>query len=85
MGWVQFQRKNYPDAEKFLLQAARLAPDDAEIHENLGDLYRETGRQSLALEQYERALALEEDRTAVRDKIDSLRLALGREGTAPAP
>jgi Flp pilus assembly protein TadD len=56
LGWVLYQQKRYEEAEKLLKDAERLSLGDPEIHENLGDLLRDTGRPEEALQQYQLAL-----------------------------
>ena len=46
-------------ARVHFLEAARLAPGNFRIHYDLGNLYRQLGRDQEARQAYERALALE--------------------------
>lgn len=78
LGWVRFRMGQYSEAEKHLRAALRLDAADPTIHEHLGDLLRETGRQDEAVREWQSALdSGHEEPDRVRKKI------LGVESTRP--
>lgn len=66
LGWINFQRGQFVEAEQYLREALQLAEPDsapdtvASIHNRLGAVAFETGRLAEAAEQVRRALALRE-------------------------
>ena len=56
----------------YLEKALQLAPEDPTIHEHLGDAYEKAGRTEEALELFRKALELDHDNDALREKIDAL-------------
>ena len=54
LGWVSFQRGDYPKAVELLERAVALAADDPTISEHLGDAYNRSGRTADALRIYAR-------------------------------
>jgi tetratricopeptide (TPR) repeat protein len=70
LGWVRFRMGLYSEAEKHLRAALRYDASDPTIHEHLGDLLRETGRQDEAVREWQAALASgHEEPERVRKKI----------------
>jgi tetratricopeptide (TPR) repeat protein len=59
LGLLQFQKGNYPEAEKHLSQAVALGINDAILYNDLGISYSHAGRQDKAIESYQRALRLD--------------------------
>ena len=75
LGWVYYQRGEYPEAVEYLERAVELVNDDPTITEHLGDAYEKVGRIGDASRTYRAALdqATESDQhRRLRDKIDSL-------------
>lgn len=72
LGWVYFRLGQLDEAEKHLLTAKRLAPDDPTIEDHLGDLEERRGDLARARERWARALALgpEDDGAAIRAKLE---------------
>lgn len=72
LGWVYFRLGKLEEAEKHLLTAKRLAPDDPTIEEHLGDLDESRGDLARARERWTRALALEPEDggAALRAKLE---------------
>ena len=70
IAWVGLGR---PDrAEELLLQAMEIDPQDAEVHFNLGMVYRGQKRFEEAREQIIEALRLREDYPKARQTLDAL-------------
>lgn len=65
-------------------QAARLAPDNAQAHSNLGVALRRLGRVEAAVASYRRALALTPDDPALHSNLGNALRALGRLAEAEA-
>ena len=75
LGWVYYQKGNYPKAVVELERALSLVIDDPVVMEHLGDAYEKAGRLEEALRQYHRALKKskeEEQAQRVREKIERL-------------
>jgi len=72
LGWIHFRLGNLEEAEKHLLTAKRLSPDDPTIEEHLGDLEEKRGDLAKARERWTRALALgpEDGGAAIRAKLE---------------
>ena len=77
LGWVYFRKGNYEEAERYLLEADLVSPDEFEIVDHIGDLYWVTGRQGMARQEWQRALELEPT-DKIRTMIE-LKLKLGLE------
>ncbi|MGB7592999.1 MAG: tetratricopeptide repeat protein, partial [Terriglobia bacterium] len=56
LGWAYYKMNRCDLAEPPLEQAARLMSDDPTIHEHLGHLYLQMGKETLAEQEWERAL-----------------------------
>ncbi|HEX2677668.1 MAG TPA: tetratricopeptide repeat protein, partial [Polyangiales bacterium] len=65
------------DAIRYAERAVDLAPDDANAHERLGDLYRAQKDSERALASYERALALDPQRYALALRVAEMVLVRG--------
>ncbi len=72
LGWIHFRLGNLDEAEKHLLTAKRLSPDDPTIEDHLGDLEEKRGDLAKARERWSRALALEPEDggAAIRAKLE---------------
>lgn len=72
LGWICFRMGNLDEAERHLLLAKRLSPDDPTIEDHLGDLEEKRGDLSKARERWTRALALdpEDGGVAIRAKLE---------------
>lgn len=72
LGWICFRMGNFEEAERHLLTAKRLSPDDPTIEDHLGDLEEKRGDLAKARERWTRALALdpEDGGTAIRAKLE---------------
>jgi tetratricopeptide (TPR) repeat protein len=76
LGWVYYQKKEYPRAVEWLEKAARLVPDDPTISEHLGDGYSKVNKKEKALQMYQRALELKPDKereAILHKKIEELK------------
>jgi tetratricopeptide (TPR) repeat protein len=74
LGWAYFKLGKYAEAEKHLLEAARLSDDSSTIHEHIGDVYKKQNKLPAAKASWEKALTLA---TAAED-IGRLKTKLGR-------
>ena len=75
LGWVYFRQGKLDLAEKYLLDATKLLPRDATVHEHLGDVLAKRGDVGRALEVYRAALKLDpeaKDEAKLRSKIAEL-------------
>lgn len=63
LGWVYFRLGRLDLAEKYLIEAAEIVPDDPTVQEHLGDLYSKLGQFDRALRYYRTALGLEPEPT----------------------
>ena len=75
LGWVYFQKGDYPRAVEQLERAVELTVNDPTIIEHLGDAYEKVGRADRALVRYRESLkhAKEADQLKrVREKIQRL-------------
>jgi tetratricopeptide (TPR) repeat protein len=89
LGWAYFRLGKYQQAEENLRKAAERVPNDATIHDHLGDLYHKTGRLKLAVAHWERALqewnqSVEAEReptemAKVQKKLDSAKVKLAKQ------
>jgi tetratricopeptide (TPR) repeat protein len=61
LGWVYFRLGRIDLAEKHLKVAAEHDPDDATIHEHLGDLAEKQGNLAKAVAEWEKSLQLKPD------------------------
>lgn len=69
MGWVYFRLGRYKDAEVYVRKALSKGETNAVVYEHLGDIYSKLNDRERALEQWNNALKLDENNTALRDKI----------------
>jgi tetratricopeptide (TPR) repeat protein len=73
LGWVYFQKKQYPEALKMLKAALEASPKEGVIMEHIGDVYIQLGDLMQAFQYYDRAVSEElEDRD--RRRIEQKRL-----------
>jgi tetratricopeptide (TPR) repeat protein len=75
LGWVYYRQGKLDLAEKLLTDATRLLPNDATVHEHLGDVVAKRGDVTRALSLYRVALVLEQeskDEQKLRTKIAEL-------------
>jgi tetratricopeptide (TPR) repeat protein len=75
LGWVYFQKGDYPRAVEQLERAVAITVDDPTIIEHLGDAYVKTGKSDRALSSYREAMqkSKEDDQIKrLREKIERL-------------
>ena len=75
LGWVYYQKGDYPRAVEQLERAVELANDDPTIIEHLADAYEKVGKLKSALERYREALKRskeEEQSKRLREKVQRL-------------
>jgi tetratricopeptide (TPR) repeat protein len=69
MGWVYYKLGNFAEAEKFVKQSLAAGEQNAVVLEHLGDIYYMSNRKDLALDQWNKALQLDEGNQTLREKI----------------
>ncbi len=72
LGWGFYQLRRYPEAVRTLERATRLIPDDATVHEHLGDARSAAGDREGASASYRRALELAPDADGAARKLAEL-------------
>ena len=75
LGWVYYQKGDYPRAVEQLERAVEITGDDPAIIEHLGDAYEKAGKADRALIRYREALkkSTENEQTKrIREKIQRL-------------
>jgi tetratricopeptide (TPR) repeat protein len=75
LGWVYYQRGDYPKAVEQLERAVELTTDDPTIIEHLADAYDKVGKSERALTRYREALKRTKENDQIkriRDKIQRL-------------
>jgi tetratricopeptide (TPR) repeat protein len=92
LGWAYYKMDRCDLAEPHLEKAARLMSDDPTIHEHLGHLYLRMGKDTLAAQEWERALkewpqALSSDFDAeqaakLQKQLEELKLRLAKQRSA---
>ncbi|MFO7706622.1 MAG: tetratricopeptide repeat protein [Desulfobacterales bacterium] len=74
LGWVYYQKGDYPRALEYLRKAHELVPDDPTIMEHVGDAYLKLGDKASALKFYQRALSKKDkDKEELQKKIRQLK------------
>ncbi len=69
IGWVYFRLGNYAEAESYIKKAITKGEANAVVYEHLGDVYSKMEQKDKALEQWHMALSLDQNNTALREKI----------------
>ncbi len=69
IGWVYFQLGMYTEAEKFVQKAIDKGNANAVLYEHLGDIYARMNDNERALEQWNIALKLDSNNSALKEKI----------------
>ncbi len=72
-GWAYFKLEKYPEAEKYLKEAAGIDTASSTINEHLGDVYQKQGKTELARNAWQKALNLASD---IQD-VNRLKAKLG--------
>ncbi len=73
---IERARGNFLTARRLLEQALQKAPERADIHELLGDVYKAVGDLSTALECYKKARELDPSRRSAEEKFASTLLEI---------
>ena len=71
-GYFLLKQKKYNKAIAMFRKQVKLAPDKANPHDSLGDGLRAAGRIREALAEYKRALQIDPDLKASKEKIEEL-------------
>ena len=77
MGTSLFQKGRFQEALTILNESLNFMPNDAGIHLNRGDTYRELKRFNLALSDYHYALDLGGDAMMIKARLSLTHYALG--------
>ncbi|MGA9118162.1 MAG: tetratricopeptide repeat protein [Bacteroidota bacterium] len=69
MGWIYFRLGEYTDAEKYVKKAIATGESSPVVYEHLGDIYYRMNNRDAAIEQWNLALQLDHNNSALRAKI----------------
>ncbi|MBI5471278.1 MAG: tetratricopeptide repeat protein [Ignavibacteriae bacterium] len=69
IGWIYFKLGIYSEAEKYVKKAIEKGNANAVLYEHMGDIYARMNDTERALEQWNIALKLDANNTALREKI----------------
>jgi Tfp pilus assembly protein PilF len=69
IGWCFFRLGRYKEAEQYIRKAVDKGDASAVVHEHLGDVYDKMNDKQHALEHWKIALQLDDNNTALREKI----------------
>jgi tetratricopeptide (TPR) repeat protein len=69
IGWIYFRLGEYARAESYILRAMEQGEVSAVVYEHLGDVYYKLDNHDRAIEYWNKALKLDENNTALREKI----------------
>ena len=72
------RKRAFEASAKAYLRALELSPEDADLHDNLGNTYQTLGRPGEAVAHHERAIALKPDRVESRLNYGNVLLMLGQ-------
>ena len=72
LGWVYYRLGRLNEALKAITEASRQLPEDAVVHEHLGDIYLAMKNLQKARAAYTKALELQPDNAELRDKLKKL-------------
>ena len=72
LGWVYYRLGRLEEARKAIEEAARLLAEDETVHEHLGDVLRALNKIAAARAAYQKALKINPQNQAVRDKLQLL-------------
>jgi tetratricopeptide (TPR) repeat protein len=72
------RKRAFEASAKAYLRALELSPEDADLHDNLGNTYQTLGRPAEAVAHHERAIALKPDRVESRLNYGNVLLMLGQ-------
>jgi len=84
LGVIVSEEKEYERAIDYFRKAAKLAPRDADFHNNLGEAHRKAGQNAESLPCFEAALKLQPAHAAAHNNIGAALNALHREEDAVA-
>ena len=75
LGYIKYRQRDFGAARELYLRAARINPDSSKLARRLGDVFKEIGQSSQAIEQYQKYLRLRptaNDKSAVEAIIKQL-------------
>ncbi|MCD9187631.1 MAG: tetratricopeptide repeat protein [Pyrinomonadaceae bacterium] len=73
LGWAYFKLENFPEAEKFLLEAAMYDSGSATIQEHIGDVYQKIGKQEQAKTAWQKAFNLASEKSTLERLKEKLK------------
>nr|NIS15325.1 tetratricopeptide repeat protein [candidate division Zixibacteria bacterium]NIX78992.1 tetratricopeptide repeat protein [candidate division Zixibacteria bacterium] len=70
-GWVLFKMGKFSEAEEYIKRAIDLMENpDVELYDHLAEIYKAQGREEKARETWQKALGVDPDNVAIREKLD---------------
>ena len=69
IGWVYYQLGKYKEAESYIKRAIEKGDVNPVLYEHLGDIYFKMNDKERAVEEWSRALSLDKDNSALREKV----------------
>jgi len=68
-GWIHFKLGNYNEAEKFIQKSVNKEPDNSTLYDHLGDVLNTQGKKKMAIQNWKKALELDQARKEIQEKI----------------
>ncbi len=68
-GWIFFKLGKYEEAALYIEKSVATGSASSVVHEHLGDIYQQLGRKDKALELWKKALEMDPQNQAVKEKI----------------
>jgi tetratricopeptide (TPR) repeat protein len=79
LGWLEFRQGKFEGALNDLLRAAqKIKRDDPVVFEHIGDAYAKLNRMAQAMENWQKALALDPQNKRLAEKIDSAKTKVSK-------
>ena len=60
---------NYNEAEKFIQKSVNKEPDNSTLYDHLGDVLNTQGKKKMAIQNWKKALELDQARKEIQEKI----------------
>jgi tetratricopeptide (TPR) repeat protein len=71
-GWIMYQMGDYAAATEYIQKAIDTGGSSSEVWDHLGEIYVKTGENQKAREAFEKALKLDPQNTAIKNKLKKL-------------